>query len=163
MNQAHFHLIVNHLPIIAPVIGLLVLLGGLVIKSEIAKRTAFLIFIFGAICTLPAFLSGEGAEDVLEKMSDVSHQLIHEHEEKAEIFAWASYLLGILASISLWASWKQKAFAKLMSYAVLAFSFLVMFLASQAGTSGGEIRHPEIRKENSPLKKADNPKNTDDD
>jgi len=162
MNQAHFHLIVNHLPIVAPLIGLLVLLGGLIVKSEIVKRTAFGIFIFGAICTLPAFFSGEGAEEIVEKISDVSHQLIHEHEEKAEIFAWTSYLLGILAGVGLWANWKQKSFANTVSYLVFAFGVLVMFLAAQTGTSGGEIRHPEIRKENS-SKKVENTKDSDDD
>jgi uncharacterized membrane protein len=162
MNQAHFHLIVNHLPIIAPLIGFLVLLGGLIAKSEIVKRTAFAIFIFGAICTLPAFVSGEGAEEIVEKMSDVSHQLIHEHEEKAEVFAWVSYLLGILAGVGFWANWKQKSFANIVGYLVLVLGVLVMFLAAQTGTSGGEIRHPEIRKENS-SKKVENTKDADDD
>ncbi len=162
MNQAHFHLVVNHLPIIVPMIGLLVLLGGLAVKSEIVKRTAFVIFIFGAICTIPAFVSGEGAEEILEKTADVSHQLIHEHEEKAEKFAWASYLLGVLAAIGLWANWKQKPFAKILSYVVIALAALVMFLAAQTGTSGGEIRHPEIRKENS-SKKVENTRDADDD
>lgn len=162
MNQAHFHLVVNHLPIIAPLIGFLVLLGGLAVKSEIVKRTAFAIFVFGAICTLPAFVSGEGAEEILEKMPDVSHQIIHEHEEKAEVFAWASYLLGVLAGISLWANWKQKSFANLLGYVVLVLGLIVMFLAAQTGTSGGEIRHPEIRKENN-SKKTENTKDADDD
>ena len=138
------------------------LLGGLIVKSEIVQRTAFAIFIFGAICTLPAFISGEGAEEILEKISDVSHKIIHEHEEKAEIFAWASYFLGVLASIGLWANWKQKSFAKILSYLILAFGVLVIFLAAQTGTSGGEIRHPEIVKGAS-SKKAENTKDADDD
>lgn len=162
MNPAHFHLAINHLPIVIPIVGFLVLLGGLLLKSEIIQRTAFAIFIFGAICTLPAFVSGEGAEEIVEKMPETSHQLIHEHEEKAEIFAWASYLLGVLATIGLWANWKKKPFAKVLSYAVLALAVLVMFLATQAGTSGGEIRHPEIRKEN-PSKKVENTRDADDD
>jgi len=37
MNGAHYHLVVNHLPIIIPVIGLLVLIGGFIVQSEIVK------------------------------------------------------------------------------------------------------------------------------
>ena len=66
MNQAHFHLMVNHLPIIFPIVGTIVLFGGFMLRSEIIKRVAYTIFIFGAIATFPAFLSGEGAEEVVE-------------------------------------------------------------------------------------------------
>lgn len=149
MNAAHFHLVVNHLPIIVPIIGLLVMLGGLILKSEVIKRTAYAIFILGAIATVPAFVSGEGAEEVLEKMQDVSHKLIHEHEEKAETFALLSYVLGLIAIVGLWSNWKKKSFASVVSYVTVLLSFVVLFFAKQTGTSGGEIRHPEIRTEQS--------------
>ncbi|KOY85284.1 hypothetical protein AD998_03150 [bacterium 336/3] len=149
MNAAHFHLVVNHLPIIVPIIGLLVMLGGLILKSEVIKRTAYAIFILGAIATVPAFVSGEGAEEVLEKMQDVSHKLIHEHEEKAETFALLSYVLGLIAIVGLWSNWKKKGFASVISYITVVFSLVVLFFAKQTGTSGGEIRHPEIRTEQS--------------
>ena len=48
MNPAHYHLILNHLPIIVPVIGLLVMIGGHIFQIETVKRTAYFIFIFGA-------------------------------------------------------------------------------------------------------------------
>ncbi|MEY4572796.1 MAG: hypothetical protein RLZ10_2053, partial [Bacteroidota bacterium] len=59
MNEAHVHLITNHLPIIIPGIALLVLLIGLFSKSDAIKRTAFFLFFVGAIATFPAFESGE--------------------------------------------------------------------------------------------------------
>lgn len=43
MNDAHYHLILNHLPIVVPVVGLLVMIGGYVSPSDIVKRTALLI------------------------------------------------------------------------------------------------------------------------
>jgi hypothetical protein len=64
MNQAHLHLLANHFPIIIPVVGLLVMIGGFIFRSEMVKRTSFAIFILGAICTIPAFFTGEGAEEV---------------------------------------------------------------------------------------------------
>jgi len=164
MNQAHFHLVVNHLPIIVPIVGVLVMLAGLVLKSEVIQRTAYGIFILGAICTIPAFVSGEGAEEVLEKIQGVSHKLIHEHEEKAETFALISYLLGAVALLGLWANWKKKSFSKLISYVVVLLSFVVIFFAQQTGTSGGEIRHPEIvTKQNTSKTQSKPEKDADDD
>jgi uncharacterized membrane protein len=145
MNDAHFHLIVNHLPIIVPMVGIFVLLIGFILNQEIIKRVSYAIFIIGAIATFPAMNSGEGAEEIVEHLPGMSHDLIHEHEEKAEFFAILSYLLGVVSLISLWVSWKRKKFATMVSALVLVFSVVVLFFGRQAGTSGGEISHPEIR------------------
>ena len=145
MNQAHFHLLVNHLPIIVPIIGVVVLLSGIIFRSEIVKRVAYFVFIIGALATLPSMLSGEGAEEVAENLPGVTENFIHEHEEAAETFALFSYILGAFALFSLWANWKRKSFSNLLSYVILALSLIVVLLGKQTGTTGGEIRHTEIR------------------
>ena len=146
MNGAHFHLVVNHLPIIIPMAALIVLIVGLIIKSEVVKRTAYFLFVVGAICTMPAFASGEGAEEMAESLPGVTEQLIHEHEEKAEAFALFNYALGLISIVAIWASWKQKSFAKWLSIVMLVLALVVIFKGREVGTSGGEIRHTEIRK-----------------
>ncbi len=164
MNQAHFHLIVNHFPIIIPIIGILILIGGFIFRAEIVKRTAFFVFILGALSTVPAFLTGEGAEEVVEHLQGVHEQGIHAHEEAAKIFAILAYLLGGLSLLALWANWKQKSFASIIAIAVIVFSLVVLFFAKQTGTTGGEIRHTEIRSGNiQPLQKETNKKEQDDD
>ena len=145
MNSAHFHLVVNHLPIIFPIAGLIVLAIGIGFKTEMVKRTAYFLFTIGAVSAAMAMNSGEVAEEVVEELSGVSHKLIHEHEEKAESMAILSYLLGLASLLALWASWKGKSFSGILSYAVLALSLVTIFLGKQTGTSGGEIRHTEIR------------------
>lgn len=144
MTQAHYHLLINHLPIIVPIVGLLVLGGGFILHSEIIKRTAFAIFILGALFTFPASATGEQAEEVLEHMQGVNEKLIKAHEEISETFAVLSYLLGAFSLVALWANWKQKTFAGFLSVLTLIFGLVVLFFASRTGTSGGEIRHPEI-------------------
>jgi uncharacterized membrane protein len=145
MNEAHVHLITNHLPIIIPFIALVVLLIGLFSKSDAVKRTAFFLFILGAIATYPAFESGEEAEEIVEHLAEVSHDLIHEHEEKAELFMVLFYLLGALSLVGLWANWKKKKFADILTYCTILLSVVVLYVAKETGTTGGEIRHPEIR------------------
>lgn len=145
MNDAHLHMIFNHLPIVIPIVGLLILIGGFILKSDIVKRVALAIFVLGALLTFPATFTGDRAEHFVEQNLDISHKIIHEHEEVAETFAVLSYVLGAFALVGLWANWKQKAFAKYLAITVLVLCLVVLFFAQRAGTSGGEIRHNEIR------------------
>ena len=144
MNEAHLHLTFNHLPIIIPIIGLLIMIGGILLKSEV-KRTAYAVFILGALATIPAFASGEGAEEIAENLPEVTHHVIHEHEEVAETFALLSYLLGCISLIGLWSNWKQKSLSNISTYGTALLSVIVISMAKKTGTTGGEIRHTEIR------------------
>lgn len=146
MNDAHLHLVVNHLPIIIPIAAVTVLVAGFILKSEVVKRVSYFLFVVAAICTMPAFATGEGAEEVAEGLPGVTEHLIHEHEEKAEGFALLNYLLGLISLVGIWASWKQKQFAKWIAIVVLFLAIIVVIKGREVGTSGGEIRHTEIRK-----------------
>ncbi len=145
MNQAHYHLLFNHLPIIVPIVGVLVLIGGLIVKSEIVKRTAYFIFILGSLATIAAIATGDGAEEAVEHLEGIFKVMIHEHEEKAELFAILSYVLGIASAFALWGNLRKKSYSDHLSYIIIAYSCVVIYFAQQTGTSGGEIRHSEIR------------------
>ena len=84
MNDAHLHLVLNHLPIITPVIGLLIMIGGLVFSSEILKRTAYLVLILAVVVAILTFATGEGAEDVVEKLAGIDENLIKTPQEVAD-------------------------------------------------------------------------------
>ncbi len=146
MNEAQFHLVVNHLPIIFPIVGVIVMITGIISKSEAVKRTAYLIFVIGALTSIAAMISGGGAEEVVEKISGISEPHIETHEETAEIFSILTYILGGLSLLGLWASFKRKSLSGIISIITLLFAFVVLFFGKQTGTTGGEIRHTEIRK-----------------
>jgi len=145
MNGAHWHLVVNHLPIIFPFVGAIVMIVGLVSKSEAVKRTSLMIFVLGALASVAAMTTGEGAEEVVENIAGVTEDYIKNHEETAETFALLSYVLGGISLIGLWASFKQKTFSSILTLSALTLSLVVLFFAKQTGTTGGEIRHTEIR------------------
>jgi len=145
MNQAHYHLLLNHLPIIIPIVGLLVLTVGFIFKSEIVKRTAFAVFILAALTAIAAFATGDGAGEVIKNLPGVNEQVIHDHEEVAETFSILIYVLGGTSLIALWLNWKQKTYASLFAVIVMALAIVVIFFAKQTGTTGGIIRHTEIR------------------
>lgn len=146
MNDAHFHLVVNHLPIIIPIVSLFVLLIGLFMKSEAVIRTSYLLFVLTGVTTFLAFSSGEGAEEMVENLPGVTEYLMHEHEEKAELFSLMSYVLSCVSLLALWANWKQKKVSKWLLLIVSALALLIIIVGREVGTTGGEIRHIEIRK-----------------
>lgn len=163
MNGAHWHLVVNHLPIIFPIVGVIVMITGLISKSEPVKRTAFLIFIMGAFASIAAMTTGEGAEEIVENISGVSESYIKTHEETSETFALLSYILGGISLIGLWASFKQKSISNTITIATVVFAFVVLFFGKQTGTTGGEIRHTEIRNGNVTSVNENNPNEKDED
>jgi len=145
MNDAHIHLLTNHLPILIPVVGVLIMIGGFLFSAEILKRAAYCLFILGAITANLALATGERSEDTVEQIPGIDKKMIHEHEERAEAFSNTLYALSGLSLLGLWASWKKKKFSNIVAYVSLAFMVVVLYYAKVTGTSGGEIRHTEIR------------------
>lgn len=146
MNDAHLHLVLNHLPIIIPVIGLIIMIGGLIWKSEIVKRTAYLAFILGALATIPTFATGEGSEEIIENLAGINEKFIKTHEEIAETFAILCYVLGGISLLGLWANFYEKSFSGIITFITILICGVTLYFAKQIGATGGEIRHIEIRK-----------------
>lgn len=142
-NAAHLHLLVNHLPIFLPLFGLIILIIGIVFKSEIVKRISLSMFALTGVFAFVAFSTGEGAEEIAEGLNR-SHDLIHEHEEAAETFALLSYVLAVFSIIAFWFNWKKHPFKEISMYIVLVISCVVIYSSYPAGQTGGEITHPEV-------------------
>ena len=145
MNDAHWHLVVNHFPIIGTIFGLGILIAGLVLKNKTSINTAYVIFIVAALFALASMSTGEGAEEMVEDMPNVGKQIIHEHEEMAEKLALVLYILGGFSIVGLILNIKNHSKAKLVTYLVLIISVVAVFLGKETGTTGGEVRHTEIR------------------
>ena len=145
MNDAHLHMVVNHFPIIGIILGFGVLIAGMLLKNNSVKNTAYCLFIVGAIFAFASMATGEGAEEMVEDMPSVGKQIIHEHEEMAEKLAIVLYLLGVVSIAGLYTNIKKHAQAKLVSFLALTIAAVGIFLGKQTGTTGGEVRHTEIR------------------
>jgi len=147
MTPAHLHLVFNHLPILGTLFGILVLLAGLALRNPSVKRTALGVLVMSAGFAVMASFTGEGAEEAVEGLPGIGEALIGRHEDLAEMFLFASLALGavaLLTFISDLFSWK---ITRALYVLVLAGAAGTMVLAWQTGSSGGEIRHPEIRAE----------------
>ncbi len=145
MNGAHLHLVFNHLPIVGVIIGALVLIAGYLSIKMPVKVTALGIFIFSGITALIANYTGEEAEEVVEGLGGISHQIIYAHEEQAETFLLLTVILGVISILTLFFTAKKKEFARYGFMLAFVLSIACIFTGKQTGTSGGEIRHTEIR------------------
>jgi uncharacterized membrane protein len=138
-------MVVNHFPIIGTILGLGILITGIILKNNSVKNTAYFLFIVAAVFAAFSMGTGEGAEELVEDMPSVGKQIIHEHEEMAEKLAIVLYVLGVISLGGLFMNFKNHSKATLVSYAAVVVAVVGVFFAQQTGTTGGEIRHTEIR------------------
>ena len=145
MNDAHLHLMVNHFPIIGLIFGFGILISGLYFRNNGIKNTAYSVFIVAAITAFLSMYTGEGAEELVEDLPNIGHHIVHEHEEYAEKLALILYALGVLSILGFYLNVKTHAKARLVSVIILVTAAVGLIFALKTGTSGGEIRHTEIR------------------
>lgn len=144
MTQVHLHLLITHLPVFGSIIGALVLGYGLWTKSNQTKHASYFIFIISAIGAGIAYLTGEGAEEAVEKIKTVSENMIGLHEDAA-LYALVSLIaLGVMSVIALIAGRFKSTLIKPTSIIVLFLSIVSFGLVARTGYLGGQIRHTEI-------------------
>lgn len=144
MNQTHFHLVGNHVAILASLFSLVILIAGMYSRNQTLKRTALFGFVVSMLFAIPVYLTGETAEHSVKKIAGISKDLIHEHEESGELSIWFIAALGIVSLAGL--AFMEKLFS-LKKY-FYGFTLIIGLVAagsiSYTGYLGGKIRHPEI-------------------
>ncbi len=97
-----------------------------------------------ALLAIPVFLTGEPAEESVEKIPGVSEQMIHLHEESAEIAIWLMGITGIVSVIALVLASKKHLLQKTAFAMVFILSVICFGAMARTGYYGGQIRHSEI-------------------
>jgi len=145
MNAAEIHLALNHLPVFGYILFTPLFLYALWKKNDQLLRVSSLFFVLLSVAAIVVFNSGEGAEEILEQTVDVGDEIIHEHEESAEISFWLLSISGLAAALVLAL---RASTANLKQYRLLLIlgALLVATSLSSAYTAhlGGLIRHPEM-------------------
>lgn len=144
MNAAHLHLILNHVPVITTFFSVILIIWGYWSDKRDIINIAFWGFIIAAASTIPVFLSGSAAEEIVENMPGVSENVIGIHEEMAEIALWVSVIMGLLAFAGLYMEIRMSKYIKQFLMIYVLFCVITTGLLSYTGYLGGHIRHPEI-------------------
>jgi hypothetical protein len=148
MNEAHLHLLLNHIPVFAVAFGFLAWIVSMVLKSNHLRWSAIFLFLLSAVSAYIASETGEGAEDLVETLPGVTKALIHEHEEAAELASLFAYGLAAVALASGWVSRFRSQYFKWAQVLVMLLSLVTIGLMARTAFEGGMIRHTEIRDAN---------------
>jgi uncharacterized membrane protein len=144
MNQTHFHLLLNHFPIIGTLISTVLLMWGLYKKQLNIQKAAAVTFVIMALIAIPVYLTGEPAEESVERLPGVSEAMIELHEEAASIAIWIMELTALVSIAALFFAWRKSRFAATLFMFVMALSLLSFAAMARTGYYGGQIRHTEL-------------------
>ncbi len=143
MNAAQVHLALTHLPVILTLTGLTTLIVSLFIKKNLITKVASIILIAAGVFAIPVFLSGEGAEEIVEEVTGVTGSMIEEHEDIARYSFYAVLITAVISLASLFRfsiKWKRS-----LNYLVLIVGLITTGLMVYTAHLGGQIRHSEIQ------------------
>jgi hypothetical protein len=144
MNAPHLHLLLNHVPTIGTVIAVGIFLLSFLRKNEGLRRVSLELFCIVGLATLPAYLSGVGAQAILELEHGGSTVLIERHHDAA---LWGALFMVLTAGAAWLALWQMRRLSHPSRGAlasVLLLSTLTVAAMGRAANLGGDIRHPEI-------------------
>lgn len=144
-NPAHWHLLVNHLPITGSIIALLVLGYGILRKSESVIKASYWLLVLLAIFAVVAKQTGEKAEGFILNAKLADEAIIERHVQAADIALWAMIAVGLVALAALFIN-RLKSF-RAMPVIVFILLLIAAGLMAWAGFVGGEIMHKEIRQD----------------
>lgn len=144
MNQTHIHLLITHLPIFGSILGGLVLLHGIGVKSNQTIIAAYYVFVLSSVGAVIAYFTGEAAEETVENIQGVVEASIKQHEEFA-LYAFISLIiLGVASLIGLYLTWRNSLLTRTAAFILLFLSLTSFVLVARTGYLGGQIRHTEI-------------------
>jgi hypothetical protein len=144
MDPVWLHLLVNHIPIIGTAFGLVAVLGGVLLRNVVVKRTGLVLYIVAGLSVFPANFTGKPAEEKVEKVAGISEKQIHEHEEAAETMMTLTSLALVLALVHLFGRPAQPGFQNTILVAFVAMAVWACVQGVITGHEGGLIRRPEL-------------------
>lgn len=144
MNAAHLHLLLNHVPVIGAVGILLLAFAAWMRKSSELLRTTLVFAAGNAAVALVVYLTGDGAEDLVRHLPDVSRAMIERHEDAALVATIAAGALG-LAALAALVVYRTRALPTWFARAMLLAALVPVGFMAWAANLGGQIRHTEIR------------------
>jgi hypothetical protein len=145
LNGAHWHLLVNHVPIIGGLLATGVLGYGLFRRNESIVQLSLGLLVLMSVATLVTNQTGEQAEHYLRSINDLNNSLLHQHEQAANLANAGMYLTGVLSLVSL--VWQRARQHRPLASLIFMFALITAGLMINAGRLGGLIRHQELRSE----------------
>lgn len=142
MNGAHLHIVLTHLPVLGVAFGAVLLAAGLWRQNRSMQRVALAGLVFAGLAAGAAYLTGEGAEGVMER---VAESFIGPHEQAATIGLIVTALAGVGALALLIQGRRGRPFSRGLTVLTLVIALAASGTMAWVANLGGKIGHSEIR------------------
>lgn len=145
MSAAFFHIAWVHIPVLGVLLAFVLFLATARRPHGELRRFSLLLFVGCALAVVPAYLSGEGAEEIVEHAPGVGHAVIEAHEEMALIGASFTVAAGVLA-LALGVGFPLASAARTwLGRGLAVIGLAATVLMALTAHRGGLIRHPELQ------------------
>ena len=145
MEPVHTHLLLSHFPVLGSLVAVPLLIYSLLRKSDELKQLSLIVLVLVALAAIPVYLTGEPAEEVVEKIAGVGEAVIEPHEDAAKIAMIFAMVTGAFSLLSLVLLRAKKELASWLISLSLLLSIGSALMMARVANLGGQIRHSEIR------------------
>ena len=146
MDSTHLHLMLNHLPVLGSIVGFLSLGWGIFRGYGEVKKIGLALLVLTAAAAVPVYLTGEAAEETVERLTRVPETMIERHEVSAQFSLAAAIIAGIAALGALVTFRFARTAGRGLTLAAAVLAVVTGTLMMSTANLGGQIRHTEIRR-----------------
>lgn len=143
MQAAYAHLVLTHVPLIGTLGAIVLLAVGLVFRNNAVARAGFLGLILAALVAIPTYLTGESAEEMVERVPGVFEPRVEHHADVAIFGLVTSLALGGIALVSLIA-FRRRPVPRAYLFILTLLSFIPFGALAWTANTGGKVRHTEV-------------------
>ncbi len=142
----YVHVLLNPLPIYGMVIALVALVLGLISGNKGAQMVALVLMVLvcGSVWPVSEF-GDKAAERIGTSLDSDGMRWLKIHDKRVDIGAWAYYITGALALVTLIVKWKLPKFERWLTALVLVGALVSLGFGCWIAHAGGQIRHTEFR------------------
>ncbi|MBG85885.1 MAG: hypothetical protein CMO80_03170 [Verrucomicrobiales bacterium] len=143
MDWVQLHLALNHVPVIGSLFVGLLLLHGMLKKSDEVIRLSLWWLVVLMLVSIPIKFTGDFANDAMGE--GIEAELVTAHEKAADQATTAIFLAGIAAGVALFKGRGGKPIPHWGPIASLILILISFAMMARTANLGGQIKHPEIR------------------
>jgi len=145
MNAAHFHLLLNHIPILGTIFGVVLLAYGFFRRYDEVQKASLGLLAVAGLTAIAVYLTGEGAEEAVEDLAGVTHDLIESHEGAGKVALISGIATGVVSLLGLVVAAMRQQVIRWTVILTLIVGLATSGIMGWTAYLGGQINHPEIR------------------
>lgn len=145
MNAPHWHLALNHFPVVGMFFATALFAFASWRKSQEMSRTGLGFFVLVALISVPVYLTGEPAEMAIMDGPGFEETLVNAHQRAATFGFTAAIVVGVVALGALFVYRQAPMLPGWLKWTVLGLALMATAILGWTANLGGMIRHPEIR------------------